>query len=339
MIRNLQPRVARDISHPLLAPLWSAGFSFSKCHAERKVPYDPLLPFIFDGEEFTRFARFWTRGYDIYSPNEIIFAHDYMKKMLKEIPPHMGEPHKANGGGTYEIDTNEWSRNGMNAQYRRRIFDDAVQRVNLLLKGPENIPASEDIHPYAEMIGTLSKYGLGMKRTLDQLIEFTGIDLRSNRVYGDRCRGLEWVPFVPDHDPYTEDDDMWGGAAEILHQGGRDIPLIRSEVTIVPIQRILLSSTNEQQAVAPAIAVAGGMNLRAAIPKEFEEDASYIWNWLDYLIRYIIFTVDQKAGVGRGQQVLKVILLATPIIIGVIVSAMWVIKGDDRDSISYTKSI
>lgn len=37
MIRNLQPRVARDLSKPLLAPLWSAGFSFSKCHAERKV--------------------------------------------------------------------------------------------------------------------------------------------------------------------------------------------------------------------------------------------------------------------------------------------------------------
>lgn len=155
-----------------------------------------MLPFIFDGEEFSRFARYWTRGYDVYSPNEILFGHDYMKKMLKEIPPHLGEPIKE-GGGPYEIDTNEWARNGMNAQFRRRIFDDAVQRINLLLKGPD-IPQSSDIHPYAEMIGTLSKYGLGMKRTLDQLIEFTGIDLRSNRVYSDRCRSLEWVPFVPD---------------------------------------------------------------------------------------------------------------------------------------------
>ena len=30
--------------------LWGAGLSFSKCHAERKAPYDPHTPFIFDGE-------------------------------------------------------------------------------------------------------------------------------------------------------------------------------------------------------------------------------------------------------------------------------------------------
>lgn len=30
--------------------VWGAGLSFSKCHAERKVNYDPHTPFIFDGE-------------------------------------------------------------------------------------------------------------------------------------------------------------------------------------------------------------------------------------------------------------------------------------------------
>ena len=51
-----------NLALPLLAPLWSASFSFSKCHALRKAPYDPNLPHIFDGDEFARFARLWTRG-------------------------------------------------------------------------------------------------------------------------------------------------------------------------------------------------------------------------------------------------------------------------------------
>ena len=44
----------------------------------------------------------------------------------------------------------------------------------------------------------LTKYGLGSKRTLDQLIEFTGIDVRNGVVFGDRCVQLKWVPFVAD---------------------------------------------------------------------------------------------------------------------------------------------
>jgi hypothetical protein len=32
-----------------------------------------------------------------------------------------------------------------------------------------------------------------MKRTLDQFIEFTGMNTRTQTVFGDRCRQLEWV--------------------------------------------------------------------------------------------------------------------------------------------------
>lgn len=81
MVRNLLPRAAMDLEKPILAPLWSAGFSFSKCHAEKKTPPDPNFLFIFDGEEFTKFARLWTRGYDVYTPNRIVVAHDYAGKL------------------------------------------------------------------------------------------------------------------------------------------------------------------------------------------------------------------------------------------------------------------
>ena len=37
MAVNLPPLAAVGLTRPLLSPLWSAGFSFSKCHAQLKV--------------------------------------------------------------------------------------------------------------------------------------------------------------------------------------------------------------------------------------------------------------------------------------------------------------
>ena len=55
--RNSQAKAARMLTSPLLTTLWAAGLSFSKCHFERRVPNDPNLPFVFDGEEFSRTLR------------------------------------------------------------------------------------------------------------------------------------------------------------------------------------------------------------------------------------------------------------------------------------------
>ncbi len=57
MIVNLPPTAAIALAEPILAPLYSAGFAFSKCHAERKVPNDPNLQEIFEADEFPKFAR------------------------------------------------------------------------------------------------------------------------------------------------------------------------------------------------------------------------------------------------------------------------------------------
>ena len=39
-VRNQQAKAARNLKRPKLTTLWAAGLSFSKCHAEREVPYD-----------------------------------------------------------------------------------------------------------------------------------------------------------------------------------------------------------------------------------------------------------------------------------------------------------
>ena len=61
-VRNQQAKAARNLARPKLSTLWAAGVAFSKCHAEREVPYDPYTPHVFDGEEFSRGARLWTAG-------------------------------------------------------------------------------------------------------------------------------------------------------------------------------------------------------------------------------------------------------------------------------------
>jgi hypothetical protein len=67
--------------------------------------------------------------------------------------------------------------------------------------------------------------GLGNKRTLEELIEFTGIDTRKKVVFGDRCEELKWVPYGPEKDPYVDTGDVWGAAPEMLPAGGRNNPV------------------------------------------------------------------------------------------------------------------
>merc|ERR1719273_1532872 len=77
-VRVHATKQANKLSKPKLTnAIWGAGLSFSKCHAELKVPVDPHSPGVFDGEEFNRAARFWTYGYDIYTPNYVYILHNY----------------------------------------------------------------------------------------------------------------------------------------------------------------------------------------------------------------------------------------------------------------------
>ena len=79
LVRNWGTKCARMLPKPKLTnAIWGAGLSFSKCHAERKVPYDPHTPHIFDGEEFSRSVRLFTWGYDIYTPNRVYVVHNYL---------------------------------------------------------------------------------------------------------------------------------------------------------------------------------------------------------------------------------------------------------------------
>ena len=170
----MQAKAARLLKKPKLTTLWAAGLSFSRCHAERTVPYDPYTPYIFWGEEFSRTARFFTHGYDIYTPPKTLIAHDY--KHTQGDPTHF----KWNGRGGPRLNRN---------QTIIKARDAANKRIWTLLGMPGGDPS---------MVSSLGKYGLGNKRSLDDLIAFTGINLRNRTVSGSgnsRCGNIDWVPW------------------------------------------------------------------------------------------------------------------------------------------------
>jgi len=171
-VRTHATKCARNLPKPKLTnAIWGAGLSFSKCHAELKVPVDPHTPGIFDGEEFNRAARFWTYGYDIYTPHRVYVLHDYP-------------------GSQHNPVTSSWGHGTFSAMDVKNSY----WRLNTLL----DMPGGESDQDIAMQLKQ-SKYGLGDRRTLDQLIQFSGIDLRHKKVTIDgknRCGNIQWVPFT-----------------------------------------------------------------------------------------------------------------------------------------------
>jgi hypothetical protein len=138
-----------NLASPLLSHTWSPGFSFAKCHLEESAPYDGFTPYVAGVEAFARFARFWTRGYDVYTPTQNIVYHDYAPN--------------PEGHGTME-----WMK-----QRRQRLRDKSLRRIRTFLELPDSEPGLK--------VDNMGIYGLGKRRTLKQLNEFVGIDLAEQK--------------------------------------------------------------------------------------------------------------------------------------------------------------
>ena len=171
-VRTHATKCVTNLSKPKLTnAVWGAGLSFSKCHAELKVQVDPHTPHIFDGEEFNRAARFFTHGYDVYTPNHVFVLHDYHKSQSNPI-------------------MHTWHQNGK----MHGSFADSNKRLRTMIELPNGEP-----DPLKALRMQQSKYGLGDRRSIEQLIQFSGFDLRHEKITIDgknRCGNIQWVPFV-----------------------------------------------------------------------------------------------------------------------------------------------
>jgi len=67
----------RDDGEARPVPFVSGGFVFGPGSLVHEVPYDPHLPYLFQGEEILHSARLWTSGYDFFTPLDNIAFHQY----------------------------------------------------------------------------------------------------------------------------------------------------------------------------------------------------------------------------------------------------------------------
>uniref|UniRef100_A0AAV1U1R3 Glycosyltransferase, GlcNAc n=1 Tax=Peronospora matthiolae TaxID=2874970 RepID=A0AAV1U1R3_9STRA len=162
-------RIARasmisDSWAPQMAALWGGGYSFSKCHAERKVLVDSHTPWLWDGEEFLRSANYWTNGYDLYSPSRLghVLYHNYSAKPASfwKAP----------------VDPVKKSMDAAMARNRVRL------RLGMPFKG---------------VVDTFEfdKYGFGKVRSFAQYLKFANISFEGWMNETNSCGQLHWVPY------------------------------------------------------------------------------------------------------------------------------------------------
>ncbi|GMF28995.1 unnamed protein product [Phytophthora lilii] len=153
-----------DSFMPQMAALWGGGYSFSKCHAERKVLVDSHTPWLWDGEEFMRSANYWTYGYDLYSPSMLgnVLYHNYSAKPASFWVTPMDPEKKA-------LDTEM-------GQNRVRL------RIGIPFKG-------------AVDTFELDKYSFGKVRSFEQYLQFANISFEGWMNDTNSCGQLHWVPY------------------------------------------------------------------------------------------------------------------------------------------------
>lgn len=143
---------------PIPAPYVAAGFFAAPSDFLKDLPFDPFLPWVFMGEEIMLSSRFFTNGYDIFAPRENILAHEYR-------PGSMGLPK------FWETVGRVFGRPGMNTE----LMHIGICRVKNHLGYPECLSGGADLRE--GVLFEKDAYGMGSTRSLDQFLEFAGIDM------------------------------------------------------------------------------------------------------------------------------------------------------------------
>lgn len=157
---------------PTQIPFIAAGFFFTRAEFLVDVPFDPLLPWVFMGEEIALSMRAWTSGWNIYAPRVNLISHQYR-------PGRMGMPK------FWETVDRAFDRpdQGFNTKLQKKI----LQRVKHLVGYPEAernvIETSGDI----VVLTDFEYYSLGNNRTREAFLELTKIDTKETP-----CKPLLW---------------------------------------------------------------------------------------------------------------------------------------------------
>lgn len=132
----------------------AAGMFFCEGKFIKEVPFDPELDFLFIGEELLLSARFYTNGWDIFTPNKNTIYHLY----------------------TRESDPKFWENQHMDS-------DAASQKARYILGLDTD---TSKLTP--RQLHLMDRYGLGKERSLDDYYRHAGIDIQKKEVIKNMCQ-------------------------------------------------------------------------------------------------------------------------------------------------------
>lgn len=203
-----------------------------------------------------------------------------------------------------------------------------------------------------EAIASLTKFGLGMKRNLTQLIHFTGIDTKKKKVFANRCVDLCWVPFEFDDDPLYDSSDAWGFAQEIRVQGS-GIPLMSgSKISRPPIVvdlSLKQEVKEERKDVKSRSSDASHLALLKAQQQLDHVSPTYELWWIfqlvdvavDEAIRFVdskISTSTRASTASPGMLTVQVLLILAPVLLFVYYLAIAMLSSSSSSSSASTRS-
>jgi hypothetical protein len=140
---------------PYKTPYMASGMMFGEASFLQELPYDPNLPYLFVGEEILHSIRFYTFGWDIFTPTENVVFHEYTRSEKPKI----------------------WTDNPFYSDM------EAFKKVQKYLEMVDDSVGIRD-----DVATNMDKYGLGKTRSLKDYLEFAGIDMKAKKVYTNFCR-------------------------------------------------------------------------------------------------------------------------------------------------------
>lgn len=131
----------------------AAGMFFCEGKFIKEIPFDPELDFLFIGEELLLSARFYTNGWDIFTPNKNTIYHLY----------------------TRESEPKFWENQHIES-------DSASQKARYILGLDTD---KSKLTP--RQLNLMDKYGLGKERTIEDYYTYAGIDISKKQVIKNMC--------------------------------------------------------------------------------------------------------------------------------------------------------
>ena len=149
-----------DRPYPSL--LWAAGFSFTLGKLIHQVPYDEFCDYVFVGEEMLMAIRYYTHGWDFFSPS-INLVYHLLKRTYRKV--FWEQVYRKN---CVVDDETRLARKALEVQ--------GVRRIHKIISAGSSSPLSVADGSPTEIKNLDELYGLGPVRTLQDWMDFTGIN-------------------------------------------------------------------------------------------------------------------------------------------------------------------